>query len=80
MKLLLKIYEHEFDDTIITQEIIDGEVEIEEDLQDFSIAKFRLPLIKIEEYNIIEIYEVANTDNRIFRGYVYKVKPIWRQF
>jgi hypothetical protein len=80
MKLLLKIYGHEFDDTIITQEIIDSEIEIEEDLQDFSIAKFRLPLIKIEEYNIIEIYEVANTDNRIFRGYVYEVKPIWRQF
>lgn len=80
MKLLLKVYEHQFDDTVITQEIINSEVVIEEDIKTFSIATFRMPLIKIEEYNIVEIYEVWNTDKRIFRGYVYEIKPIWRQF
>lgn len=79
MKLLIKVYEHQFDDTIIAQEIIDSQVEIKQELNSFATASFDMPLIKIEEYNIVEIYEVGNTDKRVFRGYVYKIEPLRRQ-
>lgn len=80
MKLLIKVLEHQFIDTVLTTEIIDSEVIIDEDINTFATAKFTMPLIDIEEYNIVEIYEVWNTDKRIFRGYVYKIEPVWRQF
>lgn len=78
-KVLIKVIEHQFIDTVITQEIIDSEVVIEEDIRDFSIARFSMPLVKIEEYNIVEIYEIGNTDKRVFRGYVYKIEPVRKQ-
>jgi hypothetical protein len=80
MKLLIKVIEHEFIDTVLTTEIIDSEVVIEEDIGTFAVARFSMPLIDIEEYNIVEIYEVENTDKRIFRGYVYKIEPVRQQF
>jgi len=80
MKLLIKVLEHEFIDTVLTTEIIDSEVVIEEDIGTFAVARFSMPLIDIEEYNIVEIYEVENTDTRIFRGYVYKIEPVRNQF
>jgi hypothetical protein len=58
MKLLIKVLEHEFIDTVLTTEIIDSEVIIDEDINTFATAKFTMPLIDIEEYNIVEIYEV----------------------
>jgi len=80
MKLLIKVLEHEFIDTVLTTEIIDSEVVIDEDIGTFAVARFSMPLIDIEEYNIVEIYEVENTDTRIFRGYVYKIEPVRNQF
>jgi len=79
-KLLVKVIEHEFIDNVLTQEIIDSEVVIENNIQTFSIATFSMPLIQIEEDNIVEIYEIGNTDKRVFRGYVYKVEPVWKQW
>jgi hypothetical protein len=58
MKLLIKVLEHQFIDTVLTTEIIDSEVIIDEDINTFATAKFTMPLIDIEEYNIVEIYEV----------------------
>ena len=66
MKLLVKVYEHPQINTIITQEIIDSKVEIDEDIKTFSTASFSLPMIDIEEYNKVEIYEITNTDTLIF--------------
>lgn len=80
MKLLVKIYEHPFVKNIITQEIIDSRVLIEEDLRDFGVANFTLPLTTIEEDNYIEIYEINNTDTLIFSWFVYKIQPVRKQF
>lgn len=80
MKLLVKIYEHPFVRSVITQEIIDSRVLIEEDLRDFGVATFTLPLTTIEEDNYIEIYEINNTDVLVFSWFVYKVQPVRKQF
>lgn len=80
MKLLVKVYEHPFVKNIITQEIIDSRVFIEEDLRDFGVATFTLPLTTIQEDNYIEIYEINNTDTLIFSWFVYKVQPVRKQF
>ena len=80
MKVLVKVIEHQFIDTVITQEIIDSEVVIENSLTDFGVASFTVPVISIEEDNIVEIYEIGNADKRMFRGYVYKVEPVWKQW
>ena len=80
MKLLVKVYEHSFVKNIITQEIIDSRVLIEEDLRDFGVATFTLPLTTIEEDNYIEIYEINNTDTLIFSWFVYKIQPVRKQF
>lgn len=80
MKLLVKIYEHQRINTVITQELIDSKIEIDESLSDFWVAKFTVPMIDIQEDNKIEIYEIWNTDKKIFSWYVYKIQPIWKQF
>jgi len=80
MKLLVKVYEHPFVKNVITQEIIDSRVLIEEDLRDFGVATFTLPLITIEEDNYVEIYEINNTDKLVFSWFVYKVQPVRKQF
>lgn len=80
MKLLVKIYEHQFVRNIITQEIIDSQVIIEEDLGTFTICNFQLPLVSIQEDNYIEVYEINNTDVLQFSWFVWKVTPIWKQF
>lgn len=80
MKLLVKVYEHPFVKNIVTQEIIDSKVLIEEDLTDFWVATFTLPLTTIQEDNYIEIYEINNTDALIFSWFVYKIQPVRKQF
>jgi hypothetical protein len=57
-KVLIKVIEHQFIDNVLTQEIIDSEVVIENNIKTFSIATFSMPMIPIEEDNIVEIYEI----------------------
>lgn len=80
MQVLVKVIEHQFIDTVITQELIDSRVEIDEDLNGFWVAKFSIPMTTIQEDNKIELYEIWNTDKKIFTGYVYKVEPVRKQF
>lgn len=80
MQVLVKVIEHQFIDTVITQELIDSKVEIDEDLNGFGIAKFSIPMTTIQEDNKIELYEIWNTDKKIFTGYVYKIEPVRKQF
>lgn len=80
MQVLVKVIEHQFIDTVITQELIDSKVEIDEDLNGFGIAKFSIPMTTIQEDNKIELYEIWNTDKKIFTWYVYKVEPVRKQF
>ena len=79
-KLLIKVYEHERINTVLAQELIDSEVEIDDNLTSFSVAKFSCPLMNIQEDNKIEIYEIWNTDKRVFVWYIYKVEPVRNQF
>ena len=58
MQILVKVYEHPQIPTLKTQEIIDYKVEIKEDLNTFSVANFTVPVIDIQEYNMVELYEV----------------------
>ena len=80
MQILMKVYEHPQIQTIKTQELIDFKVQIEEDINGFPIANFTIPSIEIEEYNMVELYEITNTDTLIFSGYVYRVAPVRKQF
>jgi hypothetical protein len=58
MQVLVKVIEHQFIDTVLTQELIDSKVEIDEDLNGFGIAKFSIPMTTIQEDNKIELYEI----------------------
>jgi len=80
MQVLIKVYEHEFINTVITQELIDSKIEIDESLSEFWVAKFSIPMINIQEDNKIEIREIWNTDKKIFTGYIYKIEPVRKQF
>ena len=62
---------------IITQEIIESELRIEDDLNWFNIANFQIPFIDwIEEDVRVDLYEVWNVDTKIFSWFIYKIEPI----
>ena len=75
MRLLCKIYDNERSTTVIAQEFIDSRVDIEQNIQDFWVANFQVPIMTIQEDNKIELYEVWQTDKLVFRGFVYSVEP-----
>lgn len=82
MRILAKFYRWLRNNEVIAQELIDSVVTINEDISTYETCSFQVPIQDwIQEDIAVELYETSwSSDVLVFRWYVYKVSPVWKNW